>query len=63
MGWWCKYFNKRSKKTDEIIATIKRHGLDLDKQKNGGLAEYLRIDTKTQTDGSLEMTQKSLINW
>jgi len=49
-------------KADQIIADIKSHGLDLDKQSNSGLAEYLGIDIKARTDGSLEMSQRGLIN-
>jgi len=49
-------------KADQIIADIKSHGLDLDKQSNSGLAEYLGIDIKARTDDSLEMSQRGLIN-
>jgi len=44
-----------------IIEAIRQHDLDLDKQNEGGLAEYLGINICQLPDGSTEMTQMGLI--
>jgi len=50
-------------KADQIIEEIKKHGLDLGKQNDSeGLAEYLGINIKKLEDGSLELTQRGLID-
>jgi len=45
---------------DDIIKAICSHNLDLDKQNDGGLAEYLGINLSQLPDGSMEMTQAGL---
>jgi len=45
---------------DTIIKAIQSHNLDLDKQNDGGLAEYLGININRLPDGSVEMTQMGL---
>jgi len=52
---------KEPGKANQIIADIKKYDLDLDKQGNSGLAEYLGIDIKKHEDISLEMSQRGLI--
>jgi len=49
-------------KANQIIEEIKSHGLDLGKQNSEGLAEYLGINIKKLDDGSLELTQRGLID-
>jgi len=48
---------------NEIIKAIHAHDLDLNKQNEGGLAEYLGINIHKLPDGSSELTQSGLIRW
>jgi len=49
-------------KADKLIDEIRAHGLDLGKQSTEGLAEYLGINIKKLDDGSMELTQRGLID-
>jgi len=46
---------------DTVIDAIRKYDLDLDKQNEGGLAEYLGININELPVGSAELTQSGLI--
>ena len=46
---------------DTVIDAIRKYDLDLDKQNEGGLAEYLGININELPDGSAELTQSGLV--
>jgi len=52
---------KEEGKANAIIEEMQKHELDLDKQGEGGLAEYLGIKIKQLEDNLMELTQSGLI--